>query len=137
MRQELYLLLRRNPDSPSGCTLGKLYETDGVSCKFLCDTLEPDSFGSHPCIPAGEYRVCITYSPRFHRDLPLVMDVPNRSGIRIHPGNYPKDTSGCILVGLNSNCSASVGFSRETFDRLFDLLRTSLDITLKIEELPF
>lgn len=50
-------------------------------------------------IPAGEYRVELTFSPHFHRLLPL-LSVPGRSSIRIHPGNWPRDSAGCILVGL-------------------------------------
>jgi len=30
----------------------------------------------------------------------LINDVPNRTNILIHPGNYSTDTNGCILPGL-------------------------------------
>ena len=63
----------------------------------VCETLElAEGKGAIPC---GHYKVKMTYSPRFKMMLPLVADVPGRSGIRIHAGNTPKDTSGCILVG--------------------------------------
>ena len=50
------------------------------------------------CIPFGHYKLTVTYSPKFKRDLVLVNNVPEFSGVRIHRGNYVKDTIGCILV---------------------------------------
>lgn len=50
-------------------------------------------------IPTGTYAVELTHSLRFNRLLPILMRVPGREGIRIHAGNYPRDSEGCILVG--------------------------------------
>ena len=49
-------------------------------------------------IPVGIYEVRVTYSPRFKRMLPLVEQVPGRSGIRFHRGTRPEHSKGCILV---------------------------------------
>ena len=49
-------------------------------------------------IPVGIYEVRVTWSPRFKRMLPLVMQVPGRSGIRFHRGTRPEHSKGCILV---------------------------------------
>ncbi|MBP5711689.1 MAG: hypothetical protein J6W77_01635, partial [Prevotella sp.] len=52
-------------------------------------------------IPEGRYPIVITFSPTFKKWLPLLVNVPMFSGIRIHAGNTVNDTQGCILVGLN------------------------------------
>jgi hypothetical protein len=52
-------------------------------------------------IPCGRYRVVVNVSPRLKRKLPLLLDVPGFSGIRIHGGKNSKWTEGCILVGEN------------------------------------
>ena len=49
-------------------------------------------------IPEGNYPVSVTFSPRFKRMLPLIGNVPGRSGIRIHRGTKPEHSKGCILV---------------------------------------
>ncbi len=51
-------------------------------------------------IPAGRYLVALTMSPHFGRVTPELLNVPGFTGIRVHPGNYAKDTEGCLLVGL-------------------------------------
>ena len=49
-------------------------------------------------IPVGTYPVLVTFSPRFKRMLPLIGNVPGRSGIRFHRGTRPEHSKGCILV---------------------------------------
>ena len=49
-------------------------------------------------IPVGIYAISVTWSPRFKRMLPLVEQVPGRSGIRFHRGTRPEHSRGCILV---------------------------------------
>ena len=49
-------------------------------------------------IPVGTYPVRVTWSPKFKRMLPLLLNVPGRSGIRVHRGTKPEHSRGCILV---------------------------------------
>lgn len=105
-------------------TIGSLY-LDGI---FQCYTLEL-SCRKHPgtknCIPARTYEIQITYSTRFKKDMPLLIDVPGFSGIRIHTGNAGKDTDGCILVG-KSKAKNWVGESVVAFNELFPKIEESL-----------
>ena len=49
-------------------------------------------------IPCGTYPVKVTWSPKFKRMLPILLNVPSRSGIRVHQGTKPEHSRGCILV---------------------------------------
>lgn len=73
-------------------------------------------------IPAGKYRVVLEYSNRFNRITPLLLNVPNYEGIRIHPGNTSKDTLGCLLPGLEKDYDIVLG-SRTAY----------LDVYMKID----
>ena len=83
---------------------GKLYRTSHYVNKrtgllverlhYLCDTLENADY----LIPALIYRVQVTNSPKFKRPLPILCQVPGRSGIRVHRGTKPEHSKGCILV---------------------------------------
>lgn len=126
------LVQRRTTLTPRS-TVGELY-LDG---QFLCYTLEDTvreivgvpvkvwKIPGQTAIPAGMYAVTITPSPRFGKDLPLLLDVPGFSGVRIHTGNTPEDTEGCILVG-NKVGADQVIESRGAFTALYDLIEAAL-----------
>ena len=60
----------------------------------ICSTIENADY----LIPALVYKVQVTQSPRFKRLLPILSQVPGRSGIRVHRGSRPEHSKGCILV---------------------------------------
>lgn len=114
-------------------TIGKLY----VDGDYLCDTLEdkhrPDGekvYGE-TCIPEGVYRVILNYSNRFKRIMPLLLNVLNFIGIRIHCGNTDADTLGCILVGENKIKGKLIN-SRAAFNNLMNLMEGETNITITI-----
>lgn len=94
----LLKLIRKQPQGNAIC--GELL----IDNRWFCSTLERTDVA----IPAGFYPVTLTMSPRFREVLPLIGNVVGRTGIRIHAGNYPRDTAGCILVGVASTGDVDV-----------------------------
>lgn len=105
-------------------TIGKLYLND----TYLCDTLEPPKYLNHPCIEKGTYRIGYQYSNKFGRNMPFLLNVNGRVGIMIHPGNYPKDTQGCILLGRNL-AKGSVSNSKQTFQNVNSIIQGVVNLT--------
>ncbi len=111
-------------------TLHRIYQNDctvGV-LNFgghRCFTLELPSNGNQPnisCIPEGYYSCEKVKSPSLGCCIE-VQDVPNRTFIRIHKGNYTTQIQGCILVGealkdINADFVIDVANSKIAFDKL-------------------
>ena len=124
-------------------TIGKLY----VDGKYFSDVLEDVDRGldssmseseilekkvkGQTAIPTGHYVINITYSPKYKRMMPLLLDVKGFSGIRLHSGNSPKDTEGCLLVGKNKKVGMVLE-SRDTYQRLFKMMEGQKEITIDI-----
>lgn len=126
-------------------TIGHLY----IDGNYYCDVLEDVDRGltndmseeeikkikvyGKTAIPTGRYKVEVTYSPKFKRYLPILLNVKGFTGIRIHSGNSHEDTLGCLLVGFNKE-KGKVLNSRVTSDKLTALLRnTKEEIHITIE----
>jgi len=76
-------------------------------------------------IPKGRYKIIITWSNRFKKQLPLLVNVLGFAGIRIHSGNAPKDTEGCLLPGT-AYSKDFVSESKIAFNKLFDKIKIAL-----------
>ena len=73
---------------------------DGLrECYYLEPSRLTPCHPGHPCIPAGTYSVILTMSPHLGYVCPEVLDVPGRTAIRWHIGNFPADVLGCCVVG--------------------------------------
>lgn len=86
-------------------TIGELTINGMFKCYTLEDTVRPKGvkIPGETAIPAGTYTVIVTRSPTFKRSLPLLLNVPGFAGVRIHGGNTPEHTRGCILVAHHFN----------------------------------
>jgi hypothetical protein len=69
-------------------------------------------------IPKGTYQVILSFSNRFQKYLPELLEVPGFAGIRIHAGNTADDSEGCILPGKIKGTNR-VAESRVAFNALF------------------
>lgn len=120
--------LRRIARKPS-YTIGRLY----CDSTYLCDTIEDCDRGlsqSMPlqtikskkihgatAIPTGTYEVVYTFSPKYKKNMPRLLNVPGYEGILIHTGNTAADTEGCLIVGRNK-VVGKVLESRDTYNNI-------------------
>ena len=143
-------LVRNIQESTKDYTIGELYvqEEDKLTQTYkVCDTLE-DAFRLLPktcpntpkgnsceckekvygktCIPNGTYTVVLSYSNRFKRILPELLNVPHFLGIRMHAGNSSKDSTGCVLLGTKSK-GDWVTASSVAFNKVYKLLQKAVD----------
>lgn len=128
MKLELF----RNKSSANS-TIGRLMIDGAFQCWTLEDVVRSEKIAGITAIPAGTYKIIINTSTRFARRLPLLVDVPGYTGVRIHPGNCAHDTEGCILPGTSMTVDW-VGGSRAAFESLFsmmDLPDQEISITIK------
>ncbi|MCM1312275.1 MAG: DUF5675 family protein [Bacteroides sp.] len=106
-------------------TVGCLY----VDHKFFCDTFEPRAINwavekkipGRTAVPEGIYSITLALSQKFLRLMPYLKGVPEFQGVMFHWGNYPRHTTGCILVGDNTD-TGKLFNSKKTFLRLFPLI---------------
>ena len=131
------LILERKYRKPT-YTIGKLYVVSNGVKQVISDTLEDydriyfggSKVAGKTAIPCGRYEVVLNnYSPKFGNKepyktvcggcVPLIANVPNFSGVRIHIGNTEGDTDGCLLVGKNT-VKGKVTESRNTFISLME-----------------
>ena len=109
----MQIMLTRNWKKPD-YTIGRIF----INNAFFSNSMEPPDRGlrqdmplaeikrlkikNKTAIPTGTYKVMMTWSSKYQKKMPEIMKVPGFDGVRIHPGNYPKDTRGCVLPGENS-----------------------------------
>ncbi len=138
----LRFVLHRRP-SDGGTTIGDV-TLDGDPFCYTCEDEIREvprapvgtwKVAGQTAIPQGVYSVIITPSARFKRPLPLVVNVPGFSGIRIHPGGSARDTEGCILPGLVVTGPA-IFRSREACAKWQNAIQSAIDegqsVTLEI-----
>ena len=109
-----YKLIRNKPDGKA--VKGNLYlvQLSGLRERLtqICETLE----NADKLVPALIYRVAVTNSPKFKRPLPVLQQVPGRTGIRFHRGTKPEHSKGCILVSAADELVLTAKWLKEQKD---------------------
>lgn len=97
-----------NPEN----TIGAVYLNKTFYCYTLEDIVRERKVYGKTAIPEGTYKVKITYSPKYRRNMILLYNTEDFkctngidfwSGIRVHGGNTEKDSEGCVLVAHNTD----------------------------------
>lgn len=118
-------------------TLGTITVMESDTQLFSCKSLELPWLNNNQnvsCIPTGVYKVIKRYSDKYGNHF-HVQNVPNRSEILIHSGNYFTQTRGCILVGdkledINNDGNLDVVNSKATLTRLNQILPNEFNLTI-------
>lgn len=127
-------------------TIGRLY----IDGNYFCDTLEDTvrdlnkngkfdngekKVYAKTAIPYGTYEIKWTYSSRFKKYTPQLMNVPSFEGIRIHAGNASTDTEGCLLLGENKKVGTVLN-SRATINKFYPIIKEACSkekVTIEIK----
>jgi hypothetical protein len=113
--------------------IGDLFIDGEFFCYTLEDEIRPEGvkvYGA-TCIDAGRYKVILTKSNKFKRIMPLLLNVPNFEGIRIHGGNTSKDTHGCPLVAFNTDYKKIWGTAEKELTKRLQEAEGDIYITIK------
>lgn len=127
-------------------TIGKLYIDDAYFCDTLEDTVRDTNKSGKfdngeqkvkgkTAIPYGTYEIKWTYSPRFKKYTPQLMNVPSFEGIRVHAGNTSADTEGCLILGENKQVGKVLN-SRATINKFYQIINEACSngkVTIEIK----
>lgn len=127
-------------------TIGKLYIDDAYFCDTLEDTVRDTNksgkfdngeqkIKGKTAIPYGTYEIKWTYSPRFKKYTPQLMNVPSFEGIRVHAGNTSDDTEGCLILGENKQVGKVLN-SRATINKFYPIIKEACSngkVTIEIK----
>ena len=99
---------KKKDKAVTGTIAFPLMGKEGETKTYEFPTLENADF----IIPAGTYPIERTWSPRFKKFLPLIDNVPDREGIRIHRGSIPEHSKGCVLLNMAGMSHIDVLFNQ-------------------------
>ena len=117
-------------------TLGRVFVDGEYFCYSLEDLSRPVGvkFNGETCLSEGVYKMGVTLSPRFGKDLIQLYTEPDHTidkggitftGVRLHGGNDINDSEGCPLLGAKTNNLDKVWECSSVNSRLIQLVQYS------------
>jgi len=132
----MHIIVRRDKRTKKSTT-SRVFVDGNFECYFLEDRVRERMYDrkwiwaarfkvpKETAIPSGTYKVVVDKSQRFQKETPRILDVPDFTGIRIHPGNKAEDTEGCPLPGANRTLNW-VSSSRKAYGPLFEKIKDAI-----------
>lgn len=97
----------------------------GLISSMSLDEIKKRKIYGKTAVPTGTYKVIMSYSNKFKKYLPEVLDIKGFAGVRFHSGNTEKDTLACCLPGQNTQ-KGMVTNSRYYTDTLCSMIDAAL-----------
>jgi hypothetical protein len=135
-----YTLVRKA--STANSTMGEMFNPDGSHLCFTCELPWLNNQPEKSCVPAASY-TCIPHDSPAHPDTWELENVPGRTNILIHNGNFFFQLLGCIAVGSSIGPLEYIGseypaYNGQTFIaalnsvNTLDMLRDNLSSTFSL-----
>lgn len=122
-------LLRINKNNI--CTFGVMFDDSGLPFIVTLELPDLNNQENISCIQEGLFTAQRYLSPEHGYEVFRLINVPGRTYAELHIGNFPKDSKGCILLGLEFG-DYSIGSSKLAFDKFMNKLAGVNQFTLKI-----
>jgi hypothetical protein len=116
-------------------TFGELLTEGGWKIALTLEEPWRENQRGKSCIPAGTYKMFKRLSPARGIFVWELKDVPGRSNIQIHVGNFLTDTEGCILVGFQHSdpgAPPSIHDSKRAFRSWMGITEPEDDAVLEV-----
>ena len=140
-----FRLERRLDEGEGGGTFGRLYDEEGTELCRIVERPWLDNQRKISCIPTGKYQLGFyqagsKFYPKYRtkfanigndRGMIIINDVPGRSHILIHRGNFPTNSWGCLLtnlsVGRGDNGKLRGFASTQSYRRVYEIIADAVE----------
>ena len=69
----------------------------GLDSSWTLEKVKMMKIWGRTAIPTGRYEIDWTFSNKYKKHMPILLNVKGYEGIRIHTGNTAEDTAGCLI----------------------------------------
>lgn len=133
MKRLLLMRLQKLDDR----TLGRLIVFNGTEIEETFTTLElpwRNNERNNSCILSGYYTVDPRESPKFGKHL-IINNTSPREVVLLHQGNFPSNSSGCVLVGtgfgdFDKDGRREITESKRAMRRLVELVADTAELII-------